>query len=88
MKNTTPRTATNLGQLAVTWWCPTERVTTELVEVVGSVLYEAQTALGEKNFGQYHTLLNSVAASELGYDTEAEEEELLEYLDDLVRGYR
>lgn len=54
---------------------------------MGSTLFEAQVALGEKDFGRFHMLLNAVAASELGYDTVAQEEELLEYLDDLVRGY-
>lgn len=88
MKNTALRTAFELGQKATSWWCPPERVTSDFIETVGASLYEAQGALEEKDFGSYHLLLNSVAASELGYDGVAQEEELLAYLDDLVRGYR
>ena len=85
MKNQN-QTTHNLGQKAVAWWCPT-RETETLVEVVSSLLSKAKVAFDKKDFGRYHYLLNSVAVGELGYDTVTEEEELLGFLDDLVRGY-
>ena len=54
---------------------------------MSSLLSKAKVAFDKKDFGRYHYLLNSVAVGELGYDTVTEEEELLGYLDDLVRGY-
>ena len=77
-----------LGQQAVAWWCPPDRDTTGLAEIVGAQLAKAQDALAQKDWSSYHYLLNHVAISELGYDDEDQEEELLGYLDDLCRGYR
>ena len=77
-----------LGQKAVEWWCPTGRDTTGLADVVTAKLAQAQGALAQDDFATYHYLLNHVAITELGYDDEAQEEELLGYLDDLCRGYR
>ena len=81
-------TSTTLGQQAVAWWCPADRDTTGLAEVVDAQLAQAQAAMAQKDWGSYHCLLNQVAISELGYDDETQEEELLGYLDDLCRGYR
>ena len=86
MENTL--TITTLGQQAVEWWCPADRDTTGLAEIVDGRLAMAQAAMAQKDWGTYHAILNQVAISELGYDTEAQEEELLGYLDDLCRGYR
>ena len=80
-------TTTTLGQQAVEWWCPPNRDTTGLAEIVDGWLAMAQAAMAQKDWGTYHRLLNQVAISELGYDDEAQEEELLGYLDDLCRGY-
>lgn len=79
--------ALDLGRKAVEWWCPDSRITSELIEEVGAELSKAKAAMEEKDWGLFHTTLNRVAISSLGYDTEEEEEELLAYLDDLVRGY-
>jgi len=81
------QTALDLGRKAVEWWCPDSRITSELINEVGAELYKAQTAMEEKDWGLFHATLNRVAISSLGYDNEHEEEELLAYLDDLVRGY-
>ena len=79
--------ALELGRKAVEWWCPDSRITPELIEEVGAELYKAQAAMAEKDWGTFHATLNRVAISNLGYDGEEQEEELLAYLDDLVRGY-
>lgn len=76
-----------LGRKAVEWWCPDDRITDELIAEVDAELLIAQTALNEKDWSTYHTTLNRVAASPLGYDNAREEESLTGYLDDLVRGY-
>jgi len=80
-------TTTTLGQQAVDWWCPPDRDTIGLAEIVDAQLVKAQVAMAQKDWSSYHCLLNQVAISELGYDTEDQEEELLGYLDDLCRGY-
>jgi hypothetical protein len=81
-------TSTTLGQQAVAWWCPPDRDTTGLAEVVDAQLAKALDALAKKDWSAYHYLLNYVAIGELGYDDEDQEDELLGYLDDLCRGYR
>ena len=80
-------TTTTLGQQAVDWWCPPDRDTTGLAEIVDAQLAKAKAAMAQKDWSDYHCLLNRVAISELGYDDEDQEEELLGYLDDLCRGY-
>jgi hypothetical protein len=80
-------TTTTLGQQAVDWWCPPDRDTTGLAEIVDAQLAKAKVAMAQKDWSDYHCLLNRVAASELGFDDAREEEQLLGYLDDLCRGY-
>jgi hypothetical protein len=81
------QTAAYLARKAVEWWCPDDRITSELINEVGAELYKAQAALEEKDWSTFHATLNRVAISSLGHDDENQEEELLAYLDDLVRGY-
>ena len=79
--------SSTLGQQAVAWWCPADRDTTDLAEIVDTQLTKAQAAMAQKDWSNYHCSLNHVAASELGFDNAREEEQLLGYLDDLCRGY-
>jgi hypothetical protein len=52
-------------------------------------LSHARAAARDGDWGEYWVTLNKAAcSSSLGYDTEAQEEELLAFLDDLCRGYR
>jgi hypothetical protein len=78
--------ATHLASKAVRWWCP-ERASG--VRSLASRLSHARAAARDGDWGEYWVTLNKAAcSSSLGYDTEAQEEELLAFLDDLCRGYR
>ena len=74
-----------LAEKALEWWCPDRDGNDP--QAVASGLAAALEAATQGDFSQYHTELNHLAASELGYDTEDEEEALLGYLDDLCQGY-
>jgi hypothetical protein len=89
MKNETALNPATLATKAVEWWCPDRTATRDedLIELTAA-FEVALAALEAKDWGEYHTTLNHTAAGTLGYDTVAEEEELLAFLDDLCRGYR
>jgi hypothetical protein len=84
MEDRTELRPTELSELAIDWWCPNR-----FAEVYGemvSCFVQILEAYDKKDFGTWHLLMNG-AACVLGYDDEWQEEAILDYLENLCRGY-